>query len=145
VILVDANILIYATNAEADQHAESHKWLDGKIGGTAPVGLPWPSLLAFLRIATNPRAFRRPLTMAAAWDQVSTWLSAEPVWTPEPTERHAAVLGQLLGLPGVYGNLVTDAHLAALAIEHGLTLCSTDGDFARFPKLTWLNPLSLEP
>jgi toxin-antitoxin system PIN domain toxin len=142
VILVDANILIYASNAEADQHTESRAWLDEKFGGPARVGLPWPTLLAFLRIATNPRAFRRPLTMAAAWDQVSTWLSAETAWMPEPTERHAAVLGELLALPGVYGNLVTDAHLAALAIEHGLTLCSTDGDFARFPGLTWLNPLA---
>jgi hypothetical protein len=142
VILVDFNILLYASNAEADQHAESRDWLDAKLGGAAPVGLPWPTLLAFLRIATNPRAFRSPLTMAAAWHQVSTWLSAETVWTPEPTERHAAVLGELLALPGVYGNLVPDAHLAALAIEHGLTLCSTDGDFARFPGLTWLDPLS---
>jgi toxin-antitoxin system PIN domain toxin len=142
VILVDVNILLYASNAEADQHAESREWLDGKLGGTAPVGLPWPTLLAFLRIATNPRAFRRSLTMSTAWEQVSAWLSAEPVWTPEPTERHAAVLGELLALPGVYGNLVSDAHLASLAIQHGLTLCSTDGDFARFPGLVWLNPLS---
>jgi hypothetical protein len=80
--------------------------------------------------------------MSTAWEQVSAWLSAEPVWTPEPTERHAAVLGELLALPGVYGNLVSDAHLASLAIQHGLTLCSTDGDFARFPGLVWLNPLS---
>ena len=73
--------------------------------------------------------------------QVSSWLSGETVWTPEPTERHATVLGKLLALPGVHGNLVPDAHLAALAIEHGLTLCSTDGDFARFPGLIWRNPL----
>jgi uncharacterized protein len=142
VILVDVNILLYARNSESDQHAKSREWLDGKISGAGPVGLPWPTLLAFLRIATNPRAFRSPLTMAAAWQQVSSWLSAETVWIPEPTERHAAVLSELLALPGVYGNLVTDAHLAALAIEHGLTLCSTDGDFARFPGLTWLNPLT---
>ena len=141
-ILVDANILLYASNSTTDLHAESRDWLDGKLNGVAPVGLPWPSLLAFLRIATNPRAFRRPLTMAVAWEQVSKWLSAETVWVPEPTERHAAVLGRLLALQGIYGNLVPDAHLATLAIEHGLTLCSTDGDFARFPDLTWLNPLA---
>ena len=141
-ILVDVNILLYATNSQADQHAKSREWLYGKIGGAAPVGLPWPTLLAFLRVGTNPRAFRNPLTMAAAWQQVSTWLSAETVWAPEPTDRHAAILGELLALPGVYANLVPDAHLAALAIEHGLTLCSTDGDFARFPGLTWLNPLA---
>jgi toxin-antitoxin system PIN domain toxin len=142
VILIDTNILVHASNAEADQNREIRDWLDGKLGGAAPVGLPWPSLLGFLRIATNPRAFRRPLTMKLAWDQVSTWLSAETVFTPEPTERHVAVLGELLALPGVYGNLVPDAHLAALAIEHGLILCSTDGDFARFPGLNWLNPLA---
>ena len=141
-ILVDANILLYACNSAAAPHAKSRDWLDEKLNGAAPVGLPWPSLLAFLRIATNPRAFRNPLTTAAAREQVSNWLSAETVWAPEPTEHHAAVLGKLLALPGVYGNLVPDAHLAALAIEHGLTLCSTDGDFARFPGLTWLDPLA---
>lgn len=141
-ILVDVNILVYASNAASDQHAASRDWLDGQLSGMASVGLPWASLLAFLRIATNQRAFRNPLTMAIAWQQVSSWLSADTVWTPEPTERHAAVLGDLLALPGVHGNLVPDAHLAALAIEHGLTLCSTDGDFARFPGLAWRNPLA---
>ena len=80
--------------------------------------------------------------MAYAWQQVTHWLAAAPVWTPAPTERHAEVLGNLLALPGVHGNLAPDAHLAALAIEHGLTLCSADGDFARFPGLRWLNPLA---
>jgi uncharacterized protein len=142
VILVDANILVYASNAESQQHAASQDWLDAQLSGSAPVGLPWASLLAFLRVATNPRAFRSPLTMPLAWQQVASWLSAETVWTPEPTERHAEVLGNLLALPGMLGNLVPDAHLAALAIEHGLTLCSTDGDFARFPRLTWRDPLA---
>ena len=141
-ILLDFNILIYATNAEADEHAKSRVWLDGQLSGVTPVGLPWVSLLGFLRIATNPRAFRRPLTMVSAWQQVTTWLSAETAWTPAPTERHATVLGGLQALPGLQGNLVPDAHLAALAIEHGLTLCSTDGDFARFPGLSWRNPLA---
>ena len=141
-ILIDANILIYASNAETDQHAAAYDWLDGQLAGSAPVGLPWASLLAFLRIATNPRAFRSPLTMSTAWEQVSSWLSVETVWAPEPTDRHAAVLANLLALPGVHGNLVPDAHLAALAIEHGLTLCSTDGDFARFPGLNWRDPLA---
>jgi uncharacterized protein len=84
----------------------------------------------------------RNRSMAIAWQQVSNWLSSETVWTPEPTERHGAVLGNLLALLGAHGNLVPDAHLAALAIEHGLTLYSTDGDFARFPGLTWCNPLA---
>jgi len=143
VILADANILLHACNAAADLHVESRDWLDEKLNGTARVGLPWSSLLAFLRIATNPRVFRSPLTMATAWEQVSGWLAAETAWAPEPTERHGAVLGNLLALPGVHGNLVPDAHLAALAIEHGLTLCSTDGDFARFPGLAWVNPLAV--
>jgi hypothetical protein len=142
VILVDVNILLYASNAEAEQHAVAREWLDAKLSGASPVGLPWSTLLAFLRVATNPRAFRNPLSMGVAWHQVSAWLSAETVWIPEPTERHATVLENLLALPGMYGNLVPDAHLAALAIEHGLTLCSTDGDFARFPGLTWINPLA---
>jgi len=78
--------------------------------------------------------------MTAAWEQVASWLSAETAWSPEPSESHTVVLSKLLALPGIYGNFVSDAHLAALAIEHGLTLCSTDGDFARFPGLNWINP-----
>jgi toxin-antitoxin system PIN domain toxin len=142
VILVDVNVLVYASNAEAEEHSSSRVWLDRQLSGAPAVGLPWVSLLGFLRIATNPRAFRSPLTMASAWQQVTDWLSAEPAWTPAPTDRHAAVLSKLLSLPGLHGNLVPDAHLAALAIEHGLTLCSTDGDFARFPGLSWRNPLA---
>jgi toxin-antitoxin system PIN domain toxin len=141
VILIDANILIYATNSDSDQHAPAKTWLDAQLSGSGLVGLPWASLLAFLRLATNARIFRRPLTMAVAWGQVSAWLEAEPVWIPQPTDRHANVLGALLGQQGIVGNLVPDAHLAALAIEHGLSLCSTDGDFSRFAGLRWANPL----
>lgn len=141
-ILVDANILLYATNTAASQHLQVRDWLDRQLVGLARVGLPWPSLLAFLRIATNARAFPRAMTMALAWRQVSDWLGCEPAWIPQPTERHAEVLADLLALPGVHGNLVPDAHLAALAIEHGLTLCTTDGDFARFPNLRCLDPLA---
>ncbi len=141
-ILVDVNILIYASNAESEQHEPSREWLNEQLSGATDVGLPWASLLGFLRIVTNPRLFRRPLSMQEAWGQVSSWLSADASWTPSPTERHAEVLAPLLALPAVLGNLVSDAHLAALAIEHGLTLCSTDGDFARFPGLNWRNPLT---
>ena len=141
-ILIDANILLYAANTAADRHDQARGWLDRQLVGLARVGLPWPTLLAFLRIATNPRALPRAMTMALAWGQVSQWLACEPVWIPQPTERHGGMLGELLALPGVHGNLVSDAHLAALAIEHGLTLCTTDGDFARFPKLRCLNPLA---
>ena len=141
-ILVDVNLLLYATNGASSQHAAAREWLDGQLKSAAPIGLPWMSLLAFLRLATNQRVFPHPLSVTAAWQQVTAWLDCDTVWTPQPTERHAEVLGQLLALPGVHGNLVPDAHLAALAIEHGLTLCSTDGDFARFPGLRWSNPLT---
>src|SRR5262249_36557936 len=141
VILVDVNILLYASNSRSDQHAPARDWLDAQLDGPNPIALPWASLLGFLRLATNQRIFPSPLTMTVAWQQVSRWLAAEPVWTPQPTDRHADVLGGLLASPGVHGNLVPDAHLAALAIEHGLTLCSTDGDFARFPGLRFQNPL----
>jgi toxin-antitoxin system PIN domain toxin len=139
--LVDSNILIYARVSTFPQHQIARDWLDDQVNGTARVGLPWASLLSFLRVVTNPRVFRRPESTADAWRQVLDWLDRETVWIPQPTERHADLLGALIGLPSVYGNRVPDAHLAALAIEHGLTLCSSDGDFARYPGLRWLNPI----
>jgi toxin-antitoxin system PIN domain toxin len=142
VILVDVNILVYATNNAAHQHAAAREWLDLQLTGVAPVGLPWAALLALVRLGSNPRVFPRPLTVQESWGQVISWLAAEPVWIPQPTERHAEILGALLAQPGVYGNLVPDAHLATLAIEHGLTLYSTDGDFARFKQLRWINPIA---
>jgi uncharacterized protein len=142
VILIDVNILVYAHAKSSPRHAAARHWLDQQLSGAAPVGLPWASLLGFLRLVTNPRVFTQPATMSDAWQQVRDWLSCEPVWTPQPTERHASILNQLFALPGMQANLVPDAHLAALAIEHGLTLCSVDGDFARFSGLRWLNPLS---
>lgn len=141
-ILVDANILIYAHVSSFDQHQGARDWLDRQLNGSALVGLPWVSLLAFLRLVTNSRVFEHPESIFDAWVQVRTWLACETVWLPQPTERHAELLGELLALPGVHGNLVPDAHLAALAVEHGLTLCSTDGDFARFRALRWLNPIA---
>jgi toxin-antitoxin system PIN domain toxin len=141
-ILLDANLLIYAHVSFFPQHVHARDWLDAQLSGNGPVGLPWPSLVAFLRIVTNPRVFERPEPMAEAWRQVHAWLEAEVVWIPQPTERHREVLGTLLTASGVHANLVPDAHLAALAIEHGLLLCSTDGDFGRFTDLRWQNPLS---
>jgi uncharacterized protein len=142
VILVDANLLIYAYGSTFPQHAAAREWLDQQINGSARVGLPWASLLAFLRITTNPRMFSHPAPMSKAWSQVGDWLACETVWVPAPTERHSNALGTLLAQKDVLGNLVSDAHLAALAIEHGLTLCSADGDFARFASLKWHNPLA---
>jgi uncharacterized protein len=142
VILVDANLLVYAHVESLPEHKVARAWLDDRLSGTAPVGVPWQSLLAFLRLVTNPRVFDRPEPMAEAWEQVLAWLGCDPVWVPQPGERHAEVLGELLRLSGVHGNLIPDAHLAALAIEHGLLLCSADGDFARFPGLRWMNPVA---
>lgn len=142
-ILVDANLLVYARVAGFPQHDAARRWLDAHLNGTVRVGLPWPSLLAFVRLVSNPRIFARPDPIAAAWQQVGEWLDRAPVWIPSPTDQHREVLGSLLESAGQRANLVPDAHLAALAIEHGLRLCTTDGDFARFPGLRWENPLAV--
>lgn len=140
-ILVDANLLLYAHVVDYAQHDTARRWLEERLRGTARVGLPWPSLLGFVRLVTNPRLFPRPESPSDAWAQVEGWLDAEPAWIPAPTERHREVFASLL--PVVTGpNLVPDAHLAAIALEHGLTVASADGDFARFPGLRWHNPLT---
>ena len=140
-ILVDANILVYAAMRVLPQHGTASEWLNRQLSGLSRVGLPWPSLLGFLRVVTNPRVLANPPSTQAAWERVTAWLGCETVWIPQPMNRHPEVFGRLLSLPGVRANLVHDAHLAALAIEHGLILCSSDGDFARFPGLRWQNPL----
>jgi len=141
-MLIDANLLVYAHVASFEQHKRAQAWLDEQLNGPAVVGLPWPSLLAFLRLVTNPRLFDRPEPTSQAWAQVQAWLGCETAWIPQPGERHAALLGETLALPGIHANLIPDAHLAVLAIEHGLTVYSTDSDFARFPRVRWTNPLS---
>jgi toxin-antitoxin system PIN domain toxin len=141
-IAIDANLLIYAKFSDLPQHPRALPWLEEVLNSPGRVGLPWPSLLAFLRLATNARLFREPLTINGAWDQVDEWLGVARVWIPQPTEHHGKILADLLTRTQATGNLVPDAHLAALAIEHGLTLCSADADFARFPGLDWFNPLA---
>lgn len=141
-ILVDANLLVYAHVSSLSQHENARGWLDDRLNGVTAVGLPWASLLGFLRLVTNPRIFERPESIPDAWKQVEGWLGCASVWIPMPLERHHEILKPLLLQSGMRANLVPDAHLAALAIEHGLTLCSTDGDFARFPNLRWENPLA---
>lgn len=141
-ILVDANLLVYAHVSSLGQHERARAWLDDRLSGSAPVGIPWESALAFVRLVSNPRVFERPITVAEGWEQVEQWLSRPPVWVPEPTERHAELIGGLLRAPGLRANHVPDAHLAALALEHGLTVCSTDGDFARFAVVRWQNPIA---
>jgi hypothetical protein len=125
------------------EHAAAHQWLDETLNGGSRVGLPWASLLTFLRLVSNPRVFERPPSLTEAWEQVERWLEVDSVWIPVPTERHPKLFAQLLTQTSERSDLVPDAHLAALAIEHGLTLCSADRDFARFSGLRWENPLAL--
>jgi toxin-antitoxin system PIN domain toxin len=141
-ILVDANLLLYARISDFPQHETARQWLDGKLNGIPGVALPWQSLLAFVRLSSNPRIFQKPLNTSEAWQQVEEWLACPPTWTPEPTQKHGAVLSTLIPAVGNRPNLLPDANLAALALEYGLTLCSSDADFARFPGLRWENPLS---
>ena len=140
-MLLDANLLLYAVHKGADRHEAARRWLTEQLNGSRRIGIPWSSLGAFLRIATHPRAFPRPLSPATACERVSDWLSAPVAWIPQPGPEHSRILRQLITEHDVRGNLVPDAMLAALAIEHGLTLHSTDTDFARFSGLRWTNPL----
>jgi toxin-antitoxin system PIN domain toxin len=141
-ILVDANLLLYAKVRDFPQHELAKAWLDERLNDVTGVGLPWQSLLAFVRLASNPRIFQRPLPASEAWVQVEEWLACRNVWVPEPTERHGEFLRSLLGAVGNRSNLIPDAHLAALTMEYGLILCSSDADFSRFEGLRWRNPLS---
>jgi hypothetical protein len=141
-ILVDANILVYASDTRAEKHDRARRWLDSQLGGDTRVGLPWESLLAYLRLVTNPRIYARPQHVKTAWKQVEQWLACDPAWIPVPGPAHRTILGGLLAELGGGAKLVPDAHLAALAMEHGLTVCSTDGDFARFKGVRWIDPLA---
>ena len=141
-ILLDSNLLVYAYASALPQHQAAREWLDSRLGGPARVGLPWASLTSFMRLAMNSRVFQKAVSAAEVWRQVEAWLDCPVVWVPEPGPDHRKVLGALLPNLGGGHKLIPDAHLAALAIEHGLTLCSADGDFARFPGLRWENPLA---
>ena len=139
-MIVDANVLLYAVDDSSHFHAPAVTWLNAAMNGGERVGFPWASLMAFQRIITHPRATAHPLTPADAWSYITDWLDADQAWLPVPGPRHRDVLGQLLVEGNIHGNLVTDAHLAALAIEHGTGICSFDSDFARFKDLRWLSP-----
>jgi toxin-antitoxin system PIN domain toxin len=140
-MIVDANVLLFAVDRSSPFHRSALEWLTGVLNGPRRVGLPWQSLGAFLRIVTNPRALERPLEPTAAWSYVRDRLAVDAVWIPGPTERHAEVLGSLIERYRLRGNLITDAELAALAIEHGLEVCSADTAFARFAEVRWVNPV----
>jgi len=138
--VVDANVLLYAVNRDAKHHVVSKRWLDAALSGGASVGFTWVALLAFLRIATRPGLFTRPLSVDEATTVVHEWLAAPAAAVIAPTARHPFVLAELLAGVGVGGNLVNDAHLAALAIEHRAQIVTFDTDFARFPDVRWQLP-----
>lgn len=142
-MLVDANILLYSVDEDSRFHVAARDWLVAALNGPQRVGIPWISLWAFLRIATNPRALGRPLTPAEAWPHVEDWLDAPASWTPGPGRGHRAILESLLSAHDVRAGLVPDAVLAAICIEHGLTMISADSDFARFTEITWVNPVTV--
>lgn len=141
-MLVDANILLYAVDEASPHHEPARTWMESALGGDRRVGIPWVSVSAFLRIATNPRATREPLSPADAWELVDAWLDAPVVWIPQPGQGHRAILGDLIRRYDLRANLIADAVLAALCVEHGLTIVSVDSDFARFPEIDWLNPVA---
>ena len=140
-MVVDANVLLYAVDETAPHHRAAAAWLSSALSGARRVGLPWQTIGAFVRIVTHPRAASHPLSASAAWRFVDDWLGADVVWIPPATERTAHVLGDLLRRHHVTGNLVSDAQLAALAIENGVAVVSADSDFARFSEVEWVNPL----
>ena len=140
-ILVDTNLLVYAVDSSSPFHDDARRWLEGRLNGPSGVGLPWQALNGFARLVSNPRVCPNPMPTAQAWAQVEQWLALDSTFTPEPTGRHREILAGLM--PRVTrAELIPDAHLAALAMEYGLVLCSTDADFDRFPGLAWENPLA---
>jgi toxin-antitoxin system PIN domain toxin len=140
-ILIDTNLLLYAYNPRSKDHAKARQWLEESLSELDPVRLTWLSLWAFLRISTNPRIFERPFSIDEASAIAASWLARPEVSVLEPGERHHEILQGLLIDSQATGPLVMDAALAAIAIEHGATLCTTDRDFSRFDGLSWKNPL----
>ena len=141
-IITDANLLLNAYNRDFPDHATARKWWEGVVNDRELVGLAWVSVLGFIRIMTNPKAMPNPMTVENALSVVESWLGLPNVETAEPGPRHSEILLRLLRQVGVAGNLTTDAHLAAIAIEHQARLASTDTDFARFSGLRCFNPIA---
>lgn len=140
-IVPDINLLVYAYNRDAREHAEAKAWWEELLSSSRPVGIPWAVACGFIRIMTHPAVLARPLDPSRAVSHVQSWMDRANVGPLEPGPRHLEVLARLLGGLGVAGNLTTDAHLAALAIEHQAEVQTNDADFARFPGLRWSNPL----
>jgi toxin-antitoxin system PIN domain toxin len=135
VVIIDANVLLYAVDSASPHHERCRSWLDASLAGAEAVGFSWIALLAFIRIGTNPSILPNPMTADEATGQAEAWLGAPAAVIAQPTARHAGLLRGLLRDTGTAGNLTTDAHLAALAIEHGADIVSYDRDFARFPRV----------
>lgn len=142
-MLLDANLLVYAHVKESERYEQASAWLEEAFNGAAKVGLPWPTLLAFVRLMGNARVVSSPVPLSRSWSRIKEWLALPTTWIPLPTSSHVEVLGELLGAES-RADLVNDAHLAALALEHGLTVFSTDRDFSRFPGVRWRDPLTDE-
>ncbi len=140
--LVDANVLVYAVNSDSAHHERSRRWLEAALSGTDPVGLPWIVILAFLRVTTRRGILERPLSAEAAMAYIDAWLDQPAVELVVPGPNHWSILRALIAASGTAGNLTTDAHLAALALEGGWTLVSTDNDFRRFTGLDLFNPVA---
>jgi uncharacterized protein len=140
-ILIDANLVLYAFDTSSPHHRPARRWLTATLSGQEPVAMPWATILAFLRLSTDPRLLRRPLTTAEAASIVAEWLERPNINVLSAAERHWSILSRLLDEGQVRGALVTDAHMAALAIEHGAALATVDRNFARFPGLRFFNPL----
>lgn len=138
--LVDANVLLYAVNSDAPLHDRSRRWLDTSLSGAGTVAFSWVALLAFVRLATKIDLFPSPLSIDQAMDRVDAWLGADGAVVLQPTVRHGAIVRGLLAAVGVGGNLVNDAHLAALSLEHRCGIVSFDNDFSRFPGVAWHLP-----
>ena len=141
-MIVDANLLLCAVDENSAHNAAAASWLVEVLDGDSRVGLPWQTIGAFLRIATHPRVTENPLSAADAWRYVEEWLAVPVAWIPPATETTARVYARLCEQVEMTGNLVPDAQLAALAVEHGVEIASADTDFMRFPGLRWTNPLS---
>jgi hypothetical protein len=141
--LVDANLLLYAVDDGSPHHAVAKPWLERQLSGSETFAFAWAVLLGFVRLATNPRVFTTPLSVEEAIDLVDSWLEQPNATVVHPTARHSPLVRELLRPLGTAGNLTSDAHLAALSIEHGAELCSGDSDFARFPGVRWLNPFAV--
>jgi toxin-antitoxin system PIN domain toxin len=140
--LIDTNLVIYAYDSDASQHEAANEWLEAVLSGVEPVAFPWTVILGFVRIMTSRRIYAPPLDVKEALDAVDSWLAQPCAVVVHPTERHPAVLRRMLEAVGIGRKLTMDAHLAALSVEHNADLCSADADFARFPGVRWVDPLS---